>query len=49
MGSSFTWDGLANQGDLAEEGLYRIRVKAYVGGEKYEYVSDLILLLGVSG
>ena len=49
MGSSFTWDGLTNQGDLAEEGLYRIRVKAYVGGEKYEYVSDLILLLGVSG
>ena len=49
MGSSFTWDGLTNQGGMAEEGLYRIHVKAYVNGEKYEYVSDPILLLGVSG
>lgn len=49
MGSSFTWDGLKNNGDLAEEGMYRIRVKAYVNGEKYEYVSEPVMLLGVSG
>ena len=49
MASCFTWDGRLNNGELAEEGLYRIRVKAYVNGEKYEYVSDPIMLLGVSG
>ncbi len=48
-GSSFTWDGRLNNGELAEEGLYRIHVKAYVNGEKYEFVSDPVLLLGVSG
>ena len=48
-GSSFTWDGLLNSGELAGEGLYRIRVKGYVNGEKYELVSDPFMLLGVSG
>ena len=48
-GSSFTWDGLTSACELAPEGMYRIVVKGYVGGERYETVSDLILLLGVSG
>ena len=49
MGSSFTWDGRTNTGELAGEGLYRIRIKAYVNGERYEIVSDPIMLLGISG
>ena len=49
QGSSFTWDGLHNSGELAEEGLYRIRVRAYVSDERYEIVSDPVMLLGVSG
>ena len=49
MGSSFTWDGLDNHGELAGEGLYRIRVKGYVNGERYETVSEPVMLLGVSG
>lgn len=49
QGSSFTWDGLLSGGDLAGEGMYCIRVKAYVNGERYEVVSDPVMLLGVSG
>ncbi len=49
IGSSFTWDGLTNAGELAPEGMYRIVVKGYVGGERYEAVSDPVMLLGVSG
>lgn len=49
MGSSFTWDGRTNSGDLAEEGLYFIRVRAYVNGERYELLSDPVMLLGISG
>lgn len=49
MGSTFTWDGLNNTGDIAPEGLYRVHVKAYVNGERYEAVSDPVILLGVSG
>lgn len=48
-GSSFTWDGLTNAGELAPEGLYRIVVKGYVGAERYEAISDPVMLLGVSG
>lgn len=48
-GSAFTWDGLSSDGELAPEGLYRIHVKAYVGDERYEFISDPIILLGVSG
>ena len=49
MGSSFTWDGLNNSGEIAPEGLYRVHVKAYVNGEMYEAISDPVILLGVSG
>ena len=48
-GSSFTWDGLLNDGTYAPEGLYVIRVKAYVGRERYEIVSEPVIVLGVSG
>lgn len=48
-GSSFTWDGLTNSGEYAPEGLYIIRVKAYVSGERYEVVSEPVVVLGVSG
>ncbi len=49
MGSSYTWDGRLSNGEFADEGLYYIRVKAYVNGVRYEIVSDPIMLLGVSG
>ena len=49
MASSFTWDGRLNNGDYAPEGMYRIVVKAYVGDDRYEFVSDPVILLGVSG
>ena len=49
MGSCFTWDGRDNNGDLAPEGFYRIHVKAYVNDEKYETISEPIILLDVSG
>ncbi len=49
MASTFTWDGRLNDGEYAPEGMYRIVVKAYVGDERYEVVSDPVILLGVSG
>ncbi|MDD6051587.1 MAG: caspase family protein [Clostridiales bacterium] len=49
QGSSFTWDGRNSSGDIAGEGLYCIRVRAYVNGERYEFVSDPVMLLSVSG
>lgn len=49
MGTCFTWDGLTNAGELAAEGMYRIHVKGYVNGERYEYISDPVILMGVSG
>ena len=49
MGSSFTWDGYKTNGELAKEDLYRVHVKAYVCGEKYEVISDPVILLGISG
>ena len=48
-GTCFSWDGLSTTGEFSPEGLYRIHVKAYVNGERYEYVSDPVILLGVSG
>jgi len=49
MGSSFTWDGRMNSGEYAEAGMYRIRVKGYVNGEKYEAVSEPIMVLSGNG
>ncbi|MBQ8554300.1 MAG: caspase family protein [Clostridia bacterium] len=48
-GTSFTWDGMRSNGDPAEEGAYRIKIKAYVGGETYELISDEFLLLALIG
>ncbi len=47
--SSFTWDGRMTDGAFAPEGLYRVAVKGYVNGERYETTSELVILLGVSG
>ncbi len=43
-GTSFTWDGRTSEGILAEEGEYRIRVRAYVGDERYEFLSEPVIL-----
>lgn len=43
-GSSYCWSGLRSNGDMAEAGLYRIRVKAYLGDETYEIESDFFEL-----
>ena len=48
-GSSFTWDGRTNAGEYAPEGVYFIRVKAWVSGERYEILSEPVVVLGVSG
>ena len=49
VGSAFTWDGRLSNGEFAEEGVYFIRVKAYVSGEVYETLSEPVVVLGVSG
>lgn len=38
-GSSYCWSGQRNNGDMAEAGVYRIRVKAYLGDAEYEIES----------
>lgn len=48
-GSSFCWNGRTNSGEPAPEGLYRIRVKAYLGDEVYEELSEPIALLAGQG
>lgn len=48
-GSSYCWNGKKNNGEDAPEGVYRIRVKAYIGGETYEIVSEPITLLDSHG
>ena len=48
-GSSFTWSGRLNGGEAAQPGLYRIRVKAYVGDEIYEAVSEPVALAESAG
>lgn len=39
QGSAYCWNGRMNNGSPAPAGQYRIRVKAYVGRERYEAVS----------
>lgn len=48
-GSSFCWNGRTNSGEPAPEGLYRIRVKAYLGDEVYEELSEPVALLAGQG
>ena len=44
LGTSLCWNGRLNDGTLAPVGEYRIRVKAYLGDDVYEAVSDVFLL-----
>lgn len=44
-GTGFTWDGRRSDGELAEDGLYRVKVRAYVGQERYEFISEPFFLL----
>ncbi len=48
-GTSLTWDGRLNNGELAPEGVYRVCVKAYVGAERYETLSEEFVLMGLVG
>ena len=48
-GSTFCWDGRDNGGTPVAPGQYRIRVKAYIGGETYEALSQPITLLDSQG
>ena len=45
QGSAFCWNGRLADGSMAPAGQYRIRVKAYVGSERYETVGDPFELL----
>lgn len=45
-GSAYCWSGRLSDGSFAPPGEYRIRVKAYVGSERYEAVSDAFTLAG---
>ena len=40
QGSAFCWNGQLADGSMAPAGQYRVRVKAYVGGDRYEAVSE---------
>lgn len=48
-GTCFTWNGLKNDGTPAPDGTYRIKVRAYVGEEKYEFISEPVFLLAMVG
>ena len=48
-GTCFTWDGLRGDGTPAADGLYRIKVRAYVGEERYEFLSEPVFLLAMVG
>ena len=48
-GTSFTWDGCDADGQRLPDGMYRIRVRAYVGDEKYEVISEPVYLLAMVG
>lgn len=48
-GSSFTWSGLLADGSAAPEGIYRLHVRACVGGVWYECWSSEIMLASSVG
>ncbi len=48
-GTCFTWDGMDNDGNRVPDGAYRIRVRAYVGDERYEFLSEPVHLLAMVG
>ena len=43
-GTTFTWDGLTTRLEACPPGQYRISVRAYVGDERYEALSEPFLL-----
>ena len=49
QGASFTWDGMDGDGLRVPDGAYRIKVRAYVGQDRYEFISDPVLLLAMVG
>ena len=49
LGSTFCWNGRTNSGDLAPAGTYYAHISAWIGGAKYEIVSDGFELLGNEG
>jgi len=49
LGTSLCWNGRLSDGSLAPVGEYRIRVKAYVGEERYEVLSEPFLLMEGQG
>lgn len=49
LGSTFCWNGRTAGGDIAPEGLYRVRVTAWVGEEAYEALSEPFLLAEPKG
>ncbi len=40
LGSTFSWNGKTNSGDTAPAGTYYAHISAWIGGVKYELVSD---------
>lgn len=48
-GTCFTWDGMDSDGQRAPDGLYFIKVRAYVGEERYEFLSEPVSLLAMVG
>lgn len=48
-GSTFVWNGCLADGAKADDGLYRLHIKAYVGDVTYECWSDAIALLAPAG
>ena len=48
-GTSFTWDGMDSDGLRVPDGAYRIKVRVWVGEERYEFVSGPVLLLAMVG
>ncbi len=49
QGTCFTWDGMDGDGLRVPDGAYRIKVRAYVGQDRYEFISDPVLLLAMVG
>ncbi len=48
-GTCFTWDGMDSDGLRAPDGMYRVKVRAYVGEERYEFISEPVYLLAMVG
>lgn len=49
LGTSLCWNGKLRDGSLAPEGSYRLRIRANIGDETYELLSEDFLLLSPQG